>query len=316
MPLTSDHLDALSTAVESVLSTEIAEITYAQILDGLPMIDVFRDRYSSGLDIRHPLYEHTSLCPGVLERMRKYGAEFDAQSLNYDDKLVEAFQRSSPGSKEFHLRLIEMVAVAVHQIAVLTFDLDESLHKNDGVTSWEPPKDPRASPLPSHLRDLPSPITLFYHTAYSLKERYPNGIGDMVGYWAENRILGGVVLFDRGESGFECKDIYFHSDRQGVTFRIYKLLDDQVQALIDFLLDSSSADSCPLPTLGDKCNRDRVDPDDAIDEHGIFRDRWEREVPVKDFLYRRRQRCTQNALDYPEVDDEREAMMEYLSSRQ
>ncbi|KAJ3546675.1 hypothetical protein NM208_g1890 [Fusarium decemcellulare] len=283
MPLTSDHLDALSTAVESVLSTEIAEITYAQILDGLPMIDVFRDRYSSGLDIRHPLYEHTSLCPGVLERMRKYGAEFDAQSLNYDDKLVEAFQRSSPGSKEFHLRLIEMVAVAVHQIAVLTFDLDESLHKNDGVT---------------------------------LKERYPNGIGDMVGYWAENRILGGVVLFDRGESGFECKDIYFHSDRQGVTFRIYKLLDDQVQALIDFLLDSSSADSCPLPTLGDKCNRDRVDPDDAIDEHGIFRDRWEREVPVKDFLYRRRQRCTQNALDYPEVDDEREAMMEYLSSRQ
>ncbi|KAK7433028.1 hypothetical protein QQZ08_000501 [Neonectria magnoliae] len=289
MPLTPDHLVALSTAVESVLSTEIAEITYAQILDGLPMIDVFRDRYSSGLDIRHPLYQHTALCPGVFERMRKYRAGFDAQSLKYDDKLVEAFQRSLPGSKEFHLRLIDMVAVAVHEMAVLIFNLDESLHKNDGVTSWEPPKNPRASPLPSHLRDLPPPATLFYHQAYRLKERYPNGIGDIVGYWAEIRILGGVVLFDRGQSGFECKDIYLHSDRHGVTFRIYKLLDDQVQALIDFLLDSSSADSCPLPTLGDKHNRDRVDPDDAIDKHGIFRDRWEREVPVKDFFYWRRQ---------------------------
>lgn len=88
MPLTSDHLDALSTAVESVLSTEIAEITYAQILDGLPMIDVFRDRYSSGLDIRHPLYQHTALCPGVFERMRKYRAGFDTQSLKYDDKVA------------------------------------------------------------------------------------------------------------------------------------------------------------------------------------------------------------------------------------
>lgn len=99
-----------------------------------------------------------------------------------------------------------MVAVAVHQMAVLIFNLDESLHKNDGVTSWEPPKDPRASPLPSQIRDLPPPVTLFYHQAYRLKERYPNGIGDIVGYWAENRILGGVVLFDRGQSGFEVRN--------------------------------------------------------------------------------------------------------------
>lgn len=29
----------------------------------------------------------------------------------------------------------------------------------------------------------------------------------MVGYWAEYRVLGGVVLFDRGESEEVCHDI-------------------------------------------------------------------------------------------------------------
>lgn len=32
---------------------------------------------------------------------------------------------------------------------------------------------------------------------------YPNGLADVVGYWAEARIFGGVVLFDRGESELE-----------------------------------------------------------------------------------------------------------------
>jgi hypothetical protein len=37
--------------------------------------------------------------------------------------------------------------------------------------------------------------------------QYPEGIADMVGYWAKDRILGGVVLFDRGESGNEVSGI-------------------------------------------------------------------------------------------------------------
>lgn len=31
-------------------------------------------------------------------------------------------------------------------------------------------------------------------------ERFHNGLADVVGYWAELRIFGGVVLFDRGET--------------------------------------------------------------------------------------------------------------------
>lgn len=107
-----------------------------------------------------------------------------------------------------------------------------------------------------------------------------------------------MVLFDRGKSGFEvcqthdlylylfkktnslipliykCNDIYFHLNRSGVTYRIYKLLDRQVKSLLDFILldHHSKGTPCLLPILGDKENRDRVDLDDAIDCHGIFRD--------------------------------------------
>lgn len=39
--------------------------------------------------------------------------------------------------------------------------------------------------------------TLFMHGWYQAFEQYPHGVADMVGYWAEAQIFGGVVLFDR-----------------------------------------------------------------------------------------------------------------------
>ena len=45
------------------------------------------------------------------------------------------------------------------------------------------------------------PTTLFCHPWYRDYDQYPNGIADSVGYWAEARILGGVVLFDRRNLG-------------------------------------------------------------------------------------------------------------------
>lgn len=43
----------------------------------------------------------------------------------------------------------------------------------------------------------------FYHTNYRLFEKYPFGLLNVVGYWAEAEIFGGVVLFERLESGSE-----------------------------------------------------------------------------------------------------------------
>lgn len=88
-----------------------------------------------------------------------------------------------------------MAAVALHLFAVEFYQLDTSFHRDDGSSNWTPPEDhffwnffPSGS--------LP---TLFYHRWYDNHEKYPNGLADMVAYWAEERIFGGVVLFDRRE---------------------------------------------------------------------------------------------------------------------
>ena len=186
--------------------------------------------------------------------------------------------------------MIELVAVAVHQIAALLFELDTGVHKNDGITDWAPPK--------SDVRfwtwypDGPHP-TLFYHAWYVNYTQYPRSVADMVGYWAEARILGGVVLFDRREPkttpdadpavnlyldpgpDVDPDAIYFHPDRYQYTYRIYQLLPEQRSTLLDFLL-ADEPPACPLPILPDQNNRVRIDPEEPIRTTGVYRDLWER----------------------------------------
>ena len=56
------------------------------------------------------------------------------------------------------------------------------------------------------LKSLPpEPPTVFYHRAYLDWNQYPSGIADIVGYWAEWCLFGGVILFDRGDSGTDVR---------------------------------------------------------------------------------------------------------------
>jgi hypothetical protein len=123
----------------------------------------------------------------------------------------------------------------------------------------------------------------------------------MVGYWAEARILGGVVLFDRRQQD-TTDAIYFHSDRYNITYRIYQLLPEQRKALLDFLISTGPSPTNPLPTLGDERNRIRVDPEEPIQATGIYRDLWER----KDLLLYgpdERRRDVWDVREYPTLDD-------------
>lgn len=105
------------------------------------------------------------------------------------------------GTRHFELRLIELLAVACHDIAVYLYNLDDDVHKHRIYEEW---------------RDLPRDRmqpgrfiapTAFYHRSYPSHAQYPNGEADMVGYWAEAKIFGGEVIFDRGDSGTE---VSFH----------------------------------------------------------------------------------------------------------
>jgi len=87
--LEGQHRDIFVHAVSNILSTEIAHLTYAQIVDGLPLSSVADDTYDNGgsLSHMHPLYtKHNELCPGVLERTRQFLAGFDPNILRFDSR--------------------------------------------------------------------------------------------------------------------------------------------------------------------------------------------------------------------------------------
>lgn len=113
--------------------------------------------------------------------------------------MLRAFAEAAVGSRSFHLRLLELLAVSCHQIAVYLYQLDGVYHTHSDYEKW--------IHLPRDMGrwDSYRYPTAFCHTFYTAVEQYPNGVADVVGYWAEARIFGGVMLFDRGESETEVR---------------------------------------------------------------------------------------------------------------
>ncbi|KAF5620052.1 hypothetical protein F52700_11372 [Fusarium sp. NRRL 52700] len=166
----------------------------------------------------------------------------------------------------------------------------------ESTIKWERP--------PDDLCRFPPKPTMFIATQFTAHDRYPNGVDDMVGYWAENRILGGVALFDHSQAWTRDDEpnVYFQCTRGRVTFRVCQLLDTQQSALLSFLLaDSEDAIAkCPLPILPTAENRVRIDPGDAIPVKKVYRDTWERKHPPRRRRAPRLER-PETSLDYPEA---------------
>ena len=169
---------------------------------------------------------------------------------------------------------------AVHGLAVLLFRRRHRIHDDvwaakdatytvNAVTRSNP--DVERSPTP------------FCHPEYVMADQYPDGDADVVGYWAENRIFGGVVLLDRSDSWDDRRNpepnVFLHSSYYDVTFRVWRALDEQQQDLVDFLLSRSPAEACPFPLLASEKNLDRIDPQYATSQK-VYRDFWERRLPL------------------------------------
>lgn len=82
------HRRVIDGAIKNVLSTELAQFTYAQILDGLPTGDVSWDRRYCGVFGAHPIdSEHEELCPGALEKAQEFYQNWDPELLMFDPKV-------------------------------------------------------------------------------------------------------------------------------------------------------------------------------------------------------------------------------------
>jgi hypothetical protein len=97
---------------------------------------------------------------------------------------------------------MEIIAILCHDIAVnLYIKYEGGIHKPDPANARRKPP-PELSPGLILPPTPPLPAE-FFHPYYQDWEQYPNGVADVVGYWAEYRLFGGVILFDRAESGTE-----------------------------------------------------------------------------------------------------------------
>ncbi|KAK4092837.1 hypothetical protein Purlil1_2762 [Purpureocillium lilacinum] len=260
--LDDTHREALLRAIGNVASCGVAKAAFGQIADGLPLSEVDRDTYDGTASRSHPLHSlHRTLRPEAAEK-------------------AEQFRTAGPRSWAFNTCLVELVAVSIHQIAALLHGSGPGSDPDKGrdIKAWTAP---RSDAVWWYTFPDGPPATLLRHKWYCDYEQCPRGVADGVGYWAEGRIFGGVVLFDRREPAsapaVDSESIYLHPDRHDVTYRIVKLLDEQKQALVQFLLAGDEAPvSCPLPIIVDSENRYRVDPEEDMRSTGIYRDLWER----------------------------------------
>lgn len=93
------------------------------------------------------------------------------------------------------LRLLEIAAASVNTLAGMIY---VSFHPDTNMKPSEPQGGHWAQ-----FSETDHFYVDFYHTKYQRFMNYPFGLLNVVGYWAEAEIFGGVVLFEHAESSSE-----------------------------------------------------------------------------------------------------------------
>ena len=118
----------------------------------------------------------------------------DKMMIADSQQLVQAYQNAEANSAQHKLRLLEITAAALHTFAGAIY----------GAVHPEMNLKPEPSLSYSTEGCKESSFVELYHTSYrSDYARYPHGLLNVVGYWAETQFFGGVLLFERERSGSE-----------------------------------------------------------------------------------------------------------------
>lgn len=81
------HQESFRRAVLNIISTDISEQTFAQIVDGLPLKDVALDKRYHRHRTNEPVFNHVKLCPGSLEKARAFRENFEPTAFEIPSRV-------------------------------------------------------------------------------------------------------------------------------------------------------------------------------------------------------------------------------------
>jgi hypothetical protein len=87
--LDTEHRQAFEQALMRILGTDVAEKTFAQIIDGLPTYESYAE-FQWPQD-GHPATHHTELCSGMLDKAREFRSTFVPKSLSFQLPVYSTF---------------------------------------------------------------------------------------------------------------------------------------------------------------------------------------------------------------------------------
>ena len=110
-------------------------------------------------------------------------------------QVAQDYQNAPLSTREHEFRLLEIAAASVNALAGIIY---ASFHPDTNIH-------PQTAERPYPFVKTDDFYVRFYHTAYQKFHSYPFGLLNVVGYWAEAELFGGVILFERGDSGSEVR---------------------------------------------------------------------------------------------------------------
>lgn len=212
--LSTEKLQHLETTLAFILALPNAHDIYAQIIDGKPTWKSYIDPNTYGFPTETTIVsDHPNPSNEAMQISEEIIAVFTPQALKIDIQLAQNYQNTPLGSREHDLRLLEITAASLNALAGMIY------------AAFHPETEPKPQEPPSIEQDLRFYETGqfyvdFYHAKYKEFDRYPFGLLNVVGYWAETQIFGGVLLFDRGESGLEINNAFVHPQRVSYAYQL------------------------------------------------------------------------------------------------
>ncbi|KAK2768653.1 hypothetical protein FQN54_000509 [Arachnomyces sp. PD_36] len=164
------------------------------IADGKPTWDVHVKYAAARMNL--DLIEHREPTAEGWALSRSLGEKLDVWNIPVRASAAQKLQDTALGSKEFSFALMNLMAIMMHDLAV---NIYEEFH-----------------PLSTHIVSTEPTLPDFAHPKYLNYRAYPRGLADLVGYWAEMRIFGGVVVFEHGNPPGERQAVWLHLPFKGV----------------------------------------------------------------------------------------------------